>query len=239
MPIFAGNGDGWAQQTLDSFVSRGLLSFDDAFRGRAAESRWELALSVARLVNGVQSGDLPITNTELADLRRLVADFRTELTELGIQPLASAASSGLPSLELDLPRSSSFTFEYRPNLDLSLRGSLLQDFPEYTFEAPLTSELSLDLARLEVDLDLNDDWTLRSGLDLGRSSTLSLPPLSVGTPSPIETRLTSPFLGVDRQLTENTSVNLDIRYFSLDDQRARPQPGLDGWEVETRFMVRF
>ena len=205
----------WAHDILGDFASKGLVRVSPKLLSDSGESRWEVALEVARLVEDLQ-GDarLLVTHSELDVLRQMVTRFETELTQFGVkaeftQPRLEALDVGPINVQL-------FDVDFSDQISLTARR----------FATPQTSSAVLEDVRLDWKFD--PDLSLYTGVD----KVTALDGIRGFDAS-------SGYVGIDRRLTTNTSVNLDIRYQSSLDQLNAPQVDTDGWQVKTQFVVRF
>ena len=76
---------------------------------------------------------------------------------------------------------------------------------------------NVSLEKYQLELEVNEAWDIRGGIERTELS----PEI--------------PFLGLDRNLNEDLSLEFDLRY-------AEPRsdlPSLEGWEVKTQFVVKF
>ena len=75
--------DHWAYQAVSELVSKGYLAVygDGTFQGNKPVDRYTLASVIARLVDEVEEGRLPITAQDLEILRKLSTEFREEMVK--------------------------------------------------------------------------------------------------------------------------------------------------------------
>ncbi|MGE0494143.1 MAG: hypothetical protein AB7S38_33340 [Vulcanimicrobiota bacterium] len=205
----------WAHDILGDFASKGLLRVNPRLLSDSSESRWEVALEVARLVEDLQ-GDarLFVTHSELDALRQMVTRFETELSQFGVRPNFTVPR--LNPLDVGPINVQLFDVDFTDQISLTARR----------FAMPETSSAVLENIRLDWKFD--PDLRLYTGVD----KVTALDGIRGVDAS-------SGYVGLDRRLTTNTSVNLDIRYQSSLDQLSSPQIDTDGWQVKTQFVVRF
>ncbi len=203
---------GWARSVLDEFASKGLMRAEASLPG-LSPTRWEVALQVAELVEQVQAQNaFFVTRGDLDNIRILVDRFETELSQFGVGlrvPVQPSLDLSTQPLDFDQVR-----LDFDSRLNVSIQG--------------LDSGWGNSFQRFSVDWRIDPALTLQGGLDREQ--------FYQGLAS---TELTEPYLAVDRQLTDDTSVNLDIRYQSALDQFGQNRIESDGWQVNTRFVVRF
>jgi len=84
--------DHWAYQSVKTLVDKGLMELyeDGTFRGNDSVSRYQLAVIVARILEGVDSGTTSVSSQDSDLLRRLSLEFRDELVDLAISGEAFA-----------------------------------------------------------------------------------------------------------------------------------------------------
>jgi S-layer homology domain len=85
----------WAYDAIAELAAKGLIEGypDGAFKGDRAMTRYEMAMVVTRLLARLERIETPpsapsgpeVTKADLEAIRRLVNEFRTELTALGIR----------------------------------------------------------------------------------------------------------------------------------------------------------
>lgn len=86
------SSDHWAYQSVKTLVDKGLMELyeDGTFRGNDSVSRYQLAVIVARILEGVESGTTSVSGQDADLLRRLSIEFRDELVALAVSGEAFA-----------------------------------------------------------------------------------------------------------------------------------------------------
>lgn len=202
---------GWAHEILTHLEQRGILAAPSSLNGPADSTRLEVALRVAGLLKDSDTMAF-LTNDELTEIRGLAQRFETELEMFGLELPAQVSAASYT--EIQMPSYEAFQVELDKKLTLTASE---WSAPEWN---AANSVEPFSFKKMELEWSLPADFSVRGGLE--QTESLTLDTTSV------------PYVGVDRQFTEDTALMVDVRYPDRLETLRSP-----GWEVETRFVVRF
>ena len=111
----------WAYDAIAELAAKGLVEGypDGTFKGDRAMTRYEMAMVVARLLARIESIQIPapqppqVTAQDLANIQRLINEFRAELAALGVRVTAIEEELNAIKARLDNVRiTGRFRFRY-------------------------------------------------------------------------------------------------------------------------------
>jgi S-layer homology domain len=116
----------WAYDAIAELAAKGLVEGypDGTFKGDRAMTRYEMAMVVARLLARIESIQIPapqppqVTAADLANIQRLVNEFRAELAALGVRVTAIEEELNAIKARLDNVRITG-RFRFRYDVDVN------------------------------------------------------------------------------------------------------------------------